>query len=425
MHSGIVPTAPSYLPDPEIGAAGLPTGQDHVAAQSQAQSQAGTLPSVSQGQPGGTSRFLSLISRTRANAATATAYSGPAVLSADDAASAALRHLHGLSGRVRDRYGLGAGLIRHKPSSPRLWEAKHCFTAIQRDEMTNVLMQHIRNPQIGEQDKRQLTDLFLCLQHARLRTHTPVARSEYRREFIRHGFRSAGVTVGKFIATAGIVTLADITLSIEKSAKMYRNYYRSEGADRPEYAQGVNDMMSMLRHDIPQSIKRKIAGEILDCFIREKLLTPVDKNRIALAVEGSHEIGDTFIQYDDLQKREEFARSVLPGLATEEQQDRLIAWAEALGEDANHWSLQRYEELNRGYLNRNALNRQNLNLQNASHQIFEQQTLNEEYPVQKWQEALNSSGNAPDRPGQDEIAPSVPDYAPEHPTRVELPPGAR
>lgn len=258
-----------------------------------------------------------------------------------------LVRLNELSDQVSNRHGIGAGLHFHKPSSPRYQFAKHNMTAIERTQLTAVLMHHLSGT-APVNDASALTELFLCLQHARLRTHSPEERSKLRDDYVLLGFKQiASREMALTVSTMGLLSPVLVGDSILRSNKLRRDYYRSE--NRPEYADGFNDMMRLLRStQVAQNIKLQIASTILDHYIRsEKLLTPTDANRILLAI-GNDATRD--YRADRASEYTGLSRLVFDGPSTQPQQQALISWVENSNSEIRHLSARNLRRQNNGLL---------------------------------------------------------------------------
>lgn len=189
-----------------------------------------------------------------------------------------ITQLHHSSGVVKKRHSVGAGLYFHKPSSPRYQFAKHQMNAQERTQLTAILRHLMEHQTLDSQARNEITDLYLSLQYARLRTHTPQQRAQLRRAHLNEGF-----IAGAALFTGPGAPLAALFM-LDRSVETQRNYYRSPR--RPEYGAAIADMGELLGSpNVAEEIKLKIAGEILDRYIRsEKLFSTEHADSILLAL---------------------------------------------------------------------------------------------------------------------------------------------
>ncbi|WP_194727256.1 NEL-type E3 ubiquitin ligase domain-containing protein [Noviherbaspirillum malthae] len=241
--------------------------------------------------------------------------------------------LLGSSGEIRKRYSVGAGLYFHKPSSPRYQIAKREMSAIERTQLTAILRhlicQNNNELQSNSAELDEIVDLYLSVQHARLRMHTPEERLALRRHCAFYG------VLGASLSLTGPYGPVFLLLGIEQIRIGRRNYYRSNR--RPEYEKATSDMFEMISSPVcPQEIKLRIAGEILDHYMRsEKLLTQEHADSILETLnEGvpPRRAGQATGMNGQL-RYTGMASIILRDRSTEEQQNRLVEWATV----SNNW----------------------------------------------------------------------------------------
>lgn len=222
------------------------------------------------------------------------------------------------SGVVKKRHSVGAGLYFHKPSSPRYQFAKHQMNAHERTQLTAILRHLMEQHGLDSHARNEITDLYLSLQHARLRTHTPQQRAALRRAHGNEGL----------LAVAGLLpgpaTMMVPLLMLDRSLATHRDYYRSPG--RPEYGAAVADMGELLGSpNVAEEIKLKIAGEILDRYIRsEKLFSTEHADSILLALNMGV-VPEDLRQW--LGRPQGMTSRILRDPSTDAQKRRLIEWA--------------------------------------------------------------------------------------------------
>jgi hypothetical protein len=241
-----------------------------------------------------------------------------------------IAELLGSSGQIRKRYSVGAGLYFHKPSSPRYQIAKREMSATERTQLTAILRhlinQNDNEPPLNSVETDEVVDLYLAVQHARLRTHTPEERSAQ-----RWFYAACGVIPLAFPYAFPLVAMK----ALEHSMRAHRNYYRND--QRMEYQEATNDMFEMLASpDCAEEVKLKIAAEILDHYMSaEKLLSQRHADSILMKLnngEAPEGTGQDRGMNGEMRSTR-MASIVLQDRSTEDQRRQLIDWTM----DASNW----------------------------------------------------------------------------------------
>lgn len=213
-----------------------------------------------------------------------------------------IRQMAAISGKVKSRFRPGVDLFNNKPSSPQYQFAKKQLSETERNELSSALEHLIKHGGSQELDLTadKAVQMWLAVQHARLRTHTTEQRKDHR-------FGQVAKAVGVPLATAawpavmmvgGVVStvaedqdemsgliLAPMTL-IKGIRKEHKNYYRDP--TRPEYGAAFNGFMSILGDPaVPALHKQTIAKELVERHLKnEKTIAPMDNDAIVRAMGG-------------------------------------------------------------------------------------------------------------------------------------------
>ena len=225
----------------------------------------------------------------------------PAVLAR---ANTHIGHMNGLDGQVKRRWKRwmpSVDLHPRKPDSAQYHYAKG-LTAPERTALTARLEQIIRAngaPELGV-TQAQAVQMWLSVQHARLRTHTPAQRSEHRSDQVWRMVGTGAATVAwpLLAGLGGMISVVEEAESVAGSMMQgpispingmrqeHKDYYRDPR--RPEYAPAFDAFMRALADDqIPDDVKQTILTELLERHIRtEKTIAPVNVNRIVREMNG-------------------------------------------------------------------------------------------------------------------------------------------
>jgi hypothetical protein len=191
------------------------------------------------------------------------------------------RHIGAMSRRssiVKNRMAPTVALVPRKPSSGQYQYAKG-LTAPERVLLTARLEECIRGgqPVMPGITRAQAVDMWLSVQHARLRKHTKDHRTKHRKTEAKYYGATALLTV-----TAGPIGL----IPLKKALGAHKDYYTS--LKRPEYEDAFNSFMEMLSADIDEASKRKIADALLNRHLGcEGTIAVFDAGRIAEAMDAS------------------------------------------------------------------------------------------------------------------------------------------
>lgn len=219
--------------------------------------------------------------KAAADAAARQAEEERAAAAADAAAQAAaaasarttphIQEMNGRSGQVKNRWMPTIDFHSKKPASPQYHYAKS-LSAAARTEVAAHLERIIKaggDEGLGV-SLDQAVQMWLSIQHARLRTHKAEQRADHRRAHI-----------GKMLLRTGNPVTA-----VKDLRQEHKNYYRDRL--RPEYEAAFNAFMTALADpDMPDGVKTKLAAELVDRHLgTEKTIAPDDGDRIVEALDG-------------------------------------------------------------------------------------------------------------------------------------------
>jgi hypothetical protein len=182
--------------------------------------------------------------------------------------------MRNLSSDVQGRYTPTSGLAPRKPSSAQYQYAKdndklsRTGRTLLSAALEDIVARRRQGPDGFTPD--QALKMWLSVQHARLRTHSPLQRFYYQTEKVE-------------LAIWGLA-IFPLPLTVKRMRALHKKYYRAR--ERPEYGAAFKGFMEMLRAPgISETHKLEIAETLLDQHIRkEGTIAPGDHNRIVGAL---------------------------------------------------------------------------------------------------------------------------------------------